>query len=66
MQGIQTQDFTRKDATKGYTWQSDEAAMVNALIGAAWHHEMDQRSGVKSKVSNIFRKVGLGRRRSTW
>ena len=66
MQGIQTQDFARRDAIKGYTWQSDEAAMVNALIGAEWHHEMDQRSGIKSKVVNMFRKVGFGSRRSTW
>ena len=66
MQGIQTQDFARRDATQRYAWRSDEAAMLNALVGAAWHHEMDQRSGIKSKVSNMFRKVGLGRRRSTW
>jgi len=66
MQGTQTRDFARRNVIKGYTWRSDEAAVVNALIGAVWHHEMDQRSGVKAKVSNIFRKVGLGRRRSTW
>ena len=66
MQRIQTQDFARRDATNGYAWRTEEAAMVNALIGAAWHHEMDQRSGVMSRVSNLLRKVGIGSRRSTW
>ena len=66
MQGIKTQDFVHRDATNGYAWRTEEAAMVNALIGAAWHHEMDQRSGVMSSVSNLLRKIGIGRRRSTW
>jgi hypothetical protein len=66
MQGIQTPDFARRDAANGYAWQTEEAAMVNALIGAAWHHEMDQRSGIMSRVSNLLRKVGIGSRRSTW
>ena len=66
MQAIQTQDFARGDATIGYAWRSDEAAMVNALIGAAWNHERDQGFGIKSRVSSLFRKAGLGRGHGTW
>lgn len=58
--------FHNGDRPDGYVWRTEESEMLNALIGAAWRHEMDQRTGVKSKMSNLARKVGVGRRRATW
>jgi hypothetical protein len=45
------------------TWKSDEEALVNALVGAAWRNEMDQRSWLRSSMSVIWRKVAHKNRR---
>ncbi|MDP6420386.1 MAG: hypothetical protein FI707_07125 [SAR202 cluster bacterium] len=53
------QNGSRRD-----TWKSDEEALVNALVGAAWRNEMDQRSWLRSSMSVIWRKVALKNRRA--
>ncbi len=45
------------DGARRDTWKSDEEALVNALVGAAWRNEMDQRSWLRSSMAAIMRKV---------
>ena len=42
---------------RAYAWGPGEAEMVNAIIGAAWHHQMDLRSGFRASVSRILQTV---------
>ena len=55
MQTANTQDLPDRELPRTYTWRPDEEALVNAIIGAAWHNQMSRRSGLGSILSSILR-----------
>ena len=51
------------DRQSNYTWRPGEEALVNAIIGAAWHNQMSQRSGLRPTLSRVLsRMLFRGRR----
>ncbi len=57
MQTVNTQAPPNGELHRAYAWGPGEAEMVNAIIGAARHHQMDLRSGFRPKVSRILQRV---------
>lgn len=63
MQAIEDQNQARRSIASRYNWRLEEVAMVNTLMDAAWHHEMDQRSFISTKVYDVLMKIEVARRR---
>lgn len=59
MQTISTRDISERDLHRNYNWGPGEAEMVNAIIGAAWHNQIEIRSSFRPNLSRIFRRATL-------
>ena len=65
MQTANTQDLPDAELQRTYTWASDEEAMVNAIIGAAWHNQMSMRTGLRPNLARIMRGLVFRGRRDS-
>ena len=57
MQTVSTRDLSERDLARTYAWRPGEAEMVNAIIGAAWHNQIEMRSSFMPNLSRIFRRA---------
>ncbi len=57
MQTANTQDLPNGELQRTYIWGPDEEAIVYAIIGAGWYNQMSQRSGLRSTLARILRRM---------